>query len=264
MVVSLMPYKVSSAGISDIGLLRENNEDVWAEIPDKHFFILADGMGGHLAGEVAAKEAVEKLIALINGELGQQLNQVNLEEARHLVAAAINEVNAHVYRLGRKSVELRGMGTTLCCLYFHPKGVVFAHVGDSRIYRLRKEKLSQITRDHSLLSELVELGELSEQQADEFVYKNIITKAIGTEPSVDPAVHKSDIVEGDLYLMCTDGLSDLLSCREIESVLNETISLKKATQDLVAIAKERGGHDNITIVIAKIHETSRKPKNIPG
>lgn len=262
MVISLMSCKVVAAGLSDIGLVRENNEDVWAEIPEKHLYILADGMGGHLAGEVAAREAVDALIALIKGDVGAQMEKVSLEEARHLLTACINEVNAHVYRKGRRDPSLRGMGTTLCCLYFHPKGLLYGHVGDSRIYRMRGEKLSQLTKDHSLLRELVDLGELSERQAEEFVYKNIITKAIGTEPSVEPSVQKCEIVDGDLYLMCSDGLSDLLSRIEIEAILKANTSIKKATQELVAVAKEKGGHDNITVVIAKIHET--RSKHLPG
>ncbi|MCE5317244.1 MAG: Stp1/IreP family PP2C-type Ser/Thr phosphatase [Parachlamydia sp.] len=255
--------KVLATGLSDIGLVRENNEDVWAEVPQKRFYILADGMGGHLAGEVAAREAVDELIALINDDLGSQMEQVGLEEARHLLAAAIGEVNIHVYRMGRKDPALRGMGTTLCCLYFHPQGVIYAHVGDSRIYRMHENQLTQVSKDHSLLRELVDLGELTERQAEEHAYKNIITKAIGTEPSVDPAVQSCDTVDGDLYMMCTDGLSDLLSRKEMEEILLAASSLKKAANELVAVAKEKGGYDNITVVIAKVNEKPRK-KHLPG
>lgn len=263
MVASLMS-KVSAAGLSDIGLVRENNEDVWAEVPQKRLYILADGMGGHLAGEVAARVAVDELIALINGDLGTQLEKVALEEARHLLAAAISEVNNHVFRMGRKDPALRGMGTTLCCLYFHPQGVIYAHVGDSRIYRLHENTLAQITKDHSLLRELVDLGELTERQAEEHAYKNIITKAIGTEPSVEPSVQSCPMLEGDVYLMCSDGLSDLLSRKEMEEVLKAASTPKKAAQELIAIAKEKGGYDNITVVIAKVvHEKPRK-KHLPG
>lgn len=262
-VASLMS-KVTTAGLSDIGLVRENNEDVWAEVPQKRFYILADGMGGHLAGEVAARVAVDELIALVNGDLGAQMENASLEEARHLLAAAIGEVNNQVFRLGRKDPALRGMGTTLCCLDFHPQGVIYGHVGDSRIYRLHENNLAQITKDHSLLRELVDLGELTERQAEEHAYKNIITKAIGTEPSVEPSVHTCEIVEGDLYLMCSDGLSDLLSRKEMEEILKSATTPKKAASELVAVAKEKGGYDNITVVIAKIaHEKPRK-KHLPG
>lgn len=262
MVEALMSYRVTVAGITDIGLVRENNEDVWAEIPQKHFYILADGMGGHQAGEVAAREAVETLKSLITGDLGAQMAESDLETASHLLAAAINEVNSHVFRMGRKDPLLKGMGTTLCCLYFHGNGIIYAHVGDSRIYCLKNKKLQQLTKDHSLLSELVDLGELNERQADGFAYKNIITKAIGTESSVDPSVYSSSVNHGDVYMMCSDGLSDMVSRAEIEAILSQKHTPKKLVQELVATAKEKGGYDNITIVVAKVHEN--KEKHLPG
>lgn len=262
-VASQMP-KVTAAGLSDIGLVRENNEDVWGEIPRKRFYILADGMGGHLAGEVAARVAVDQLITLMNGDLGAQIEKTGLDEARHLLAAAIGEVNNHVFRMGRKDPALRGMGTTLCCLYFHPQGVIYGHVGDSRIYRLHEGKLAQVTKDHSLLCELVELGELTERQAQEHAYKNIITRAIGTEPSVEPSVQTAEMIQGDMYLMCSDGLSDLLSRKEMEEIIKSAATPRKAAGALVAVAKEKGGHDNITVVIAKVvHEKPRR-KHLPG
>lgn len=144
------------------------------------------------------------------------------------------------------------MGTTLCCLFFHEEGLIFAHVGDSRIYRLRDEQLEQLTKDHSLLRDLVDQGQLNDSQATEFLYKNIITKAIGTEPKVDPTVTSSNIQIGDIYLMCTDGLSDLLTAKEIAEILKESISKEAAAETLIKRANAEGGRDNITVVIVKI------------
>jgi len=252
MVVYLMPYKVVACGLSDIGLVRQNNEDVWAQLPDIGFYVLADGMGGHQAGEVAAREAVNALCRVLSKKLGPAKEEAALSEIKELLRRAIVHVNGLVYKMGRARQDLRGMGTTLCCLLFHSKGLIFAHVGDSRIYRFRGKKLEQLTKDHSLLRELVDQGQIDEQQATDFLYKNIITKAIGTEPKVDPSVDSREMRNNDVYLMCSDGLSDLLTCREIETTLQHSPTLCDAAENLVALANEKGGRDNITVVIVKV------------
>ena len=262
MVVHLMPYKVLSVGISDIGLVRENNEDVWAKLPSQRLFILADGMGGHQAGEVASQETVKELCAILEKKLNIKDDTISLDIAREFIFEAIQEVNAHIYNMGRKDHELRGMGTTLCCLHFHHKGLVYAHVGDSRIYRLRNKKLYQLTKDHSLMRELIDLGQLNERQAEDFQYRNIITKAIGTEPDVEPSVRVTEVQDHDLYMMCSDGLSDLLSLNEIEQIMNKKIPFKEISQHLVDASKEKGGNDNITVVVAKVQEM-HEHKDIP-
>lgn len=259
MVVQIMRYKVAAVGISDIGRVRQNNEDVWAQLPDFQFYVVADGMGGHQAGEIASREAVNTFCALIK-DMNEDLEvSIGLQELRRNISWIIEEVNASVYKMGRADQELRGMGTTLCCLYFHRDGVVYGHVGDSRIYRLRQGRLSQLTKDHSLLRQLIDMGQVSEQKAPEFMYKNIITKAIGTEASVDPSVYTAHIEVGDIYMMCTDGLSDLLTTKEMEEIINQADSLQQATQKLVDSANEIGGHDNITVVIAKVLPLDESP-----
>lgn len=257
MVVRTMPYKVSVFGITDVGLVRQNNEDFWGAFPKYNFYILADGMGGHRAGEIAAKEAVSSLSKIIQ-KLLQPNHNFTLEEAHGLIQLAIEQTNEIVYKKGRAFHELKGMGTTLCCIYFHSKGIIYANVGDSRIYRLRNHKLDQLTKDHSLLRELVDLGQLNEKQATDFLYKNIITKAVGTESSVEPSVHIGDVEDHDIYFMCTDGLSDQVAPEEIEAVLNRITDIKKAAQELVNMAKDKGGYDNITILIAKVQKNKEK------
>lgn len=252
MVVREMPVKVLAFGISDVGLIRQNNEDVWAELPKLNFFVLADGMGGHQAGEIAARETVNHLCQLIQERLADYTDQIEIDEASAIIENVIERVNLIVYRMGKTDYELRGMGTTLCCLHFHSSGLIYAHVGDSRIYRLRNHKLQQLTKDHSLLRELVDLGQLDEQQATDFLYKNIITKAIGTEASVEPSIHLTDLTSNDIYLMCSDGLSDLLTSDEIEAVLNGAQNPHEAALELINSAKDKGGYDNVTVIVIKV------------
>lgn len=258
----LMPYKIAACGLSDIGQVRQNNEDVWAQMPQRGFFILADGMGGHQAGEIAAQELVSMLCRIVKRKFGSSTAGQPLPEVKDLLLRAIRYVNAMIYRMGKSQPELKGMGTTLCCLLFHPEGIIFAHVGDSRIYRYRHQQLEQLTKDHSLLYELIEQGQLDEQQAGTFLYRNIITKAIGTEAKVAPSVACDTILVDDLYLMCSDGLTDLLLPNEIAAILEEAPSIQIAAEMLVLSANQRGGRDNITVVITKVIEGD-VPSDLP-
>lgn len=262
MAVRLSPYKIQACGISDIGSVRQNNEDVWAKISDHRFFILADGMGGHQAGEVAAKETVNVLCRIIQKKIGPLMDVESLDSIQDILRRAIEYVNLTVYKMGRAQPELRGMGTTLCCLLFHSQGVIFAHVGDSRIYCMRNKKLIQITKDHSLVSDLLAQGQIDHRQAHEFTYKNIITKAIGTEPRVTPSLCSQDVQLEDIYLMCSDGLSDLLTIEEMQNIMTLSSSLSMAAEALVATANSKGGFDNITVVIAKV-EGINEQEDIP-
>jgi serine/threonine protein phosphatase PrpC len=255
MVVPVMPYKVSAFGISDIGLVRQNNEDCWASLDEVSFFALADGMGGHRAGEVAAKLAIDTLCEVINSAYSGNVEDLSFEEAHGVMQLAIEQTNRAVYDKAHTREEYKGMGTTLCCLQFHPQGLIFGHVGDSRIYRFRNKRLEQITRDHSLLRELVDLGQLNERQAEEFVYKNIITRAVGTESDIDPSVHMADLQNHDIYMMCSDGLSDMLSVAEMEHILNHSKTIQDAGKRLVINAKEKGGYDNVTVVVMQVNKT---------
>ncbi len=254
MVSRLMPYKVISYGISDIGLVRQNNEDAWALLPELNFFVLADGMGGHRAGEVAAKVAVKSLCDHFKQMIAIAGTHLSLDEAYGLIQLCIEHANQVVYQLSKSNNELRGMGTTLCCIYCHPQGIIYAHVGDSRIYRLHNHTLEQLTKDHSLLRELVDLGQIDEENSGDFLYKNIITKAVGTEKSIESSVSSSEIFHDDIFLMCSDGLSDMLSLKEIEGILNENSHIESTAKELTSKAKKNGGYDNITLVIIKINK----------
>lgn len=256
--MKVMPYKVSSFGISDIGLVRLNNEDYWAQLPDLNFFVLADGMGGHRAGEIAAKEAVNALCDHFKQTLAIAGPNLSIDEAHGLVQLSIEHANHVVYELSRTNLEYRGMGTTLCAIFCHPKGIIYAHVGDSRIYRLHNKHFRQITKDHSLLREMVDLGQIDERGTEDFLYKNIITRAVGTEKTIEPSIQIADVADHDVYLMCTDGLSDMLSPKEMQGILSENSSLESAANELVSKAKQAGGFDNITLIIVKLNKTHEK------
>ena len=250
---AIMPYTYVASGLSDMGRVRDNNEDVWAEIEELNFFLLADGMGGHQAGEVASREAASHMLRLVRKAF-KTTRKKSLSDACKAIKQAIILVNTLVYKLGRSQEELKGMGTTLCAVLLHDDGAILAHVGDSRIYRLRDGSLEQMTKDHSLFRKLVDLGQLSEQFAPDFAYKNIITKAIGTESKVEPTVFSTDIQIGDYYLLCTDGLSDLLSLKEIETLMRQDISVDQMAECLIIAANDRGGHDNVTVVLIKVDD----------
>ena len=247
-----MVIKIKACGISDVGLVRNNNEDVFAELPEQQCFILADGMGGHQAGEIASRETVEVISRYLQKH--SKSLQSSLEDASSTISKAISDVNTHIFKMGRANPDLKGMGTTLCLLHVQEKGIIFAHVGDSRIYRLRSGKLELMTKDHSLLRELLDLGQIKEHEAGEFHYKNIITRAIGTEPLVQPSIQIEDYLSKDIFILCTDGLSDLIRKEEMEGVLNETDSLSLAATRLILLSKKRGGHDNITLLIVQIFQ----------
>lgn len=247
MVKTSMLYALKSSGISDKGLLRQNNEDVWGQNSDKRCYLIADGMGGHQAGEIASQLAVDTILNVVKSHWNP--SEIDLNEAQEFVFQAFQKANQNVYIHGNSNPEWHGMGTTVCCLLFHPEGVVYAHVGDSRIYYLRNGKLYQLTKDHSLIKERENQGLSIEGNQ----YKHVLTKAIGTEPLIAPTCATMSIEPGDLFLMCTDGLTDLLTNSEIEYILNHT-PFDNLPTHFVEIAKERGAHDNITLVVVKIHE----------
>ena len=246
-----MAYHIILAGATDPGLVRQTNEDAWDHIDEQHFYVLADGMGGHQAGEVASREAIAALCRIIR----KMKKHATLSEARDGFRHAIEQINSIVFRLGRSDEALKGMGTTLCCIQFRDDGVIYADVGDSRIYRLRNKTLEQMTSDHSLLRELIDLGQISSGQAD-FLYKNILTRAIGTEPVVEPSVYTCDIAVGDTYLMCSDGLSDLITSEELQAILGTTKDPEKCVRTLIDRANQKGGIDNITAVIMQVAKGS--------
>ena len=255
MVVRLMPFKLKAYGLSDPGLVRQNNEDVWGCLPEHHIFVLADGMGGHQAGEIAAREAVLFFCSQLRKSFDEMQEQWSVESLVSLIRSVVEDTNHFVYELSMTDELLKGMGTTLCSLLFYEGYVIHAHVGDSRIYRLRNGHLMQLTHDHSLVRELIELGKVAEHEVGDFDYKNIITRAIGTEFAVEPTLEALPLCHQDSYLLCTDGLSDLLSPCEIEDILKKKLTVEEKVRSLIAAAKIKGGYDNVTVVLVEVTET---------
>jgi protein phosphatase len=251
MVLYLMPYKVSVHGLSDVGLVRSTNEDAWGQVVEELFFVLADGMGGHQAGEVAAKYAVEQTCQLFKEKISQ--SDKTFEKSQAILHDVICAVNNAIFEMGQKQLHLKGMGTTLCCVFLHPAGLIYAHAGDSRIYRLRNRQLRQLTKDDSLMQELISMGQLDAKHAHDFMYKNIITKAIGTELNLNLNVQTDTLLVGDTLLLCTDGLTDLLGIDDIQKIMIQYPEQEIAAQ-LIAKAKEKGGHDNVTVIVVKVQE----------
>ena len=233
-----------SFGLSDIGTSRPNNEDVWIAIPHMGFFALADGMGGPQAGEIAAKEAINSLCDSVS-----KIKSYNCMELIIELRHAIEKANQLIYHMGKGSQLLSGMGTTLCCLIWTENAIVYAHVGDSRIYRLRNKKLELLTQDHSLFAKWLATGKLAEECETPYPYKNVITRAVGTSNKAKPEIAVTIHETKDLYLLCTDGLSDVLSTQEIEQIINHSSDLEASCKNLIERAKIKGSCDNITLLM---------------
>ncbi|NGX50259.1 MAG: Serine/threonine phosphatase stp [Chlamydiae bacterium] len=245
-------FKLSSCGISDVGLVRGNNEDALRMVEEHGLFVLADGMGGHKAGEIAAKEAVGFVCTSIKERFMMSDENLNIFELSSFSRLCIENANSWVHHLGQKRVACKGMGTTLCTLLFHEHSIIYGHVGDSRIYRYRKGVLKQLTEDHSLKNQLIAQGQVVEGDAIKYPYKNVLTRAIGTQSEVEAEIHIAPVTPDDIYLMCTDGLTDQVRDDEIGNILSHSPDLSSASSSLVKRANEEGGQDNVTVLMVKV------------
>jgi serine/threonine protein phosphatase PrpC len=239
-------YKIEHFGISEIGLVRLNNEDLWSALPSKQFFILADGMGGHRAGEVAASFAVESMCKSIND---LPTTKIQVEEACQYLREAIAKANSKVFNESRIHPDYAGMGTTLSCFMIVEKFLIYAHIGDSRLYRYRNE-LEQLTEDHSLRYASSSKEETSPLPSP--LLRNVITRAVGTQTSVLPDIGVIPLFSKDLYMLCSDGLSDYVEEAKIARILSYSSSLEEMGKNLVKLALEKGGNDNITLLLVKV------------
>ncbi len=247
-------YKAAFHGLTDVGLMREHNEDSILWDMDLGLALLADGMGGHNAGEVASALAVENIRTALRERL-LSADGGSVEEYETVVRDAVTFANSCIFSQSQEQVECAGMGTTLALALLVDSKLIVAHVGDSRIYRLRSDELTQITSDHSLVQELVDGGYLTEEDARMSVSKNLITRALGIGEDVEVEVIDAEASLADVYLLCSDGLSDLVSDEEISSILLEHADDKKAAaKQLISLANEKGGSDNISVILVSIHE----------
>lgn len=232
-------------GLSDIGLLRQNNEDIWHCVPEIALFLLADGMGGHQAGEIAAELAVAALASFVKSTPPSQ----SVKQAIKLLESGFEKANSSVHKKSQEQKILRGMGTTLCCILALENELIYGNIGDSRIYRFRQDKLEQLTKDHSLRNDWIAKGKIRSDQLFTFPHKNILTRAVGTMPQVQADILSTDLKTYDRILLCSDGLTDLVSDVEIAKIMQYQCSADLACKNLVELAKNQGGKDNITVVL---------------
>lgn len=249
-------YNLNYTARTDVGRNRDINEDSY--LAKDNIFAVADGMGGHLAGEVASDIALNAV----------QRNLKKINDPPEQIKHAFKIANSRVINYAKRNIGHYGMGTTLTLALLNGEDLWIGHIGDSRAYLFSKGKLKQITEDHSLVAHLVKQGEINAQEADHHPKRHVITKAIGSQPAIDPDIFSIKIGKGDRLLLCTDGLTTMLEDGEILTVINNP-DPSEAAKELVARANTRGGHDNITVVIADIGEpraateTGSKKRRLP-
>lgn len=253
--------KLSWAGLTDVGKKRTGNEDAFVVDADLGMFVVCDGMGGHASGEVASAMTTEEIHVFFRnrydgekslpykGEPGATMGEL-------VVSNAIQHANDKVYIAGMRDSKLEGMGTTVVAVSEHDDKLIVTHVGDSRIYRYRQGALEQVTRDHSLLNHKIDLGELkTEEEINGFKHGNVIVRAIGLKDYVRPETAIHERFPGDIYLLCSDGLSDMVDDWSIENILDaHQDDLDEACRILVRMANDRGGKDNITCVLVRVDD----------
>lgn len=228
---------ITSYGLSDIGLSRPHNEDAWNRDLSHHLYIVADGIGGRQAGEVASQFATQKLCQIFT-EKFEQASLAIVQSWATVLKESIQLVNDELFAIAEQNEFLKGMGTTLCTLLLSDEYAILAHLGDSRIYRLRNQKLECLTQDHSHES----AGNST----------RCLSKALGTRLKMQPTVSFHEIESSDLFLLCSDGLTAFVLESQIETILSQQSPLKEKAQQLIKLAKESGGHDNITVLLVQV------------
>lgn len=223
------------AALSDVGMKREGNEDSFLDRPP--LFVVADGMGGAQAGEVASQIVVETM------------GQAGAAEMPGALADAIQRANARIHTMAKEDTALEGMGTTTTAGWVADGVLTLAHVGDSRAYRFREDRLEQLTDDHSLVGGLVRLGELTPAEAEQHPQRSVILRAVGVEPTVEVDVTEHPLAGGDVYLLASDGLTSMVRDEVIAETLRAGATVAEAAEMLVDLANACGGHDNITVVL---------------
>jgi protein phosphatase len=236
---------MESAALTDVGRVRSVNEDAHGLCAEAGFFVVCDGMGGAAAGEVASHAAVTAMI--------EKLCAQGIDDPRQALESAIAEANRRIFSQAEQEQTLHGMGTTLVALLARESSIWIAHVGDSRCYRLRDGALERMTQDHSLVDEQVRLGQMTPAEAEASPLRNVITRAIGTRSSVDPDIQEVVIKQGDLFLLCSDGLTKEVSEEQLTGLLNgDPPDLPSLCQQLIQAANDSGGSDNVTAIVVKI------------
>jgi len=233
------------------GMVRSHNEDSIGADVSFGLAVLADGMGGYNAGEVASNMAT----SFIRTELGRWLREASAQasdaEVRRAMDICVDNANRAIFNAANSNPQYAGMGTTLVVSVFRDNRLLLGHVGDSRCYRLREGRLQQITRDHSLLQEQIDAGLITLEQAAFSANKNLVTRAVGVEDTVLLETHQHDVQSGDVFLMCSDGLSDMLDDEGISQILQAHDALESGARALIDAANDAGGKDNISVILGR-------------
>lgn len=248
--------RITSCGITDVGMKRQRNEDNYLINDELRLFVVADGMGGHAGGEYASQIAVttvEEVLSNIRDERhfednGRATRDMLLQEK---LKYAIRLAGKRIYERAQEDTEFRGMGTTALVLYITDDAGYVAHVGDSRCYRARADTVEQLTEDHSLVNEQIKAGLINRDAAKSHKLRNIITRSLGYQEEVEIDTQVLTLERGDLYMLCSDGLSNLVEDNELLDMVHQN-SFQEAARKLVDLANRRGGDDNITCVIARV------------
>ncbi len=258
--------KLEIVNQSDVGMKRPHNEDSTITDGRNGLVILADGMGGYKAGEVASALAVTNILFGITNGL-KKIKKGKIDETTGfcneslLVRDTITQTNSVIYNTAKADPQCQGMGTTIVVGLFHNNTLSIAHVGDSRLYRLRNNELQQVTRDHSLIQELIDRGLYTPEEAHANTPKNLVTRAMGIEADVDVDVVEEAVLPDDIYLLCSDGLNDMVNDEEIHLTLSKySANLVQTADELVKFANKRGGKDNTSIILVRIREEFSSPK----
>jgi len=242
---------------SDPGSVRTNNEDAVMANPARGFAVLADGMGGYNPGEVASGMATALLgTELENAFLEREPSSMDTSGksfAQVVLEKEMARVNAAIYQAAQSQPQYAGMGTTLVVGVFHDNRVTVGHIGDSRLYRLRGEDFSQVTRDHSLLQEQIDGGLITPEQARFSQNKNLVTRAVGVDPEVLAEIHDHEVLPGDVYLFCSDGLNDMVDDEEIGMTVGAlSANLELCAMQLIQMANDNGGRDNVSVILVRV------------
>jgi len=260
--------KIKFAEITDTGKVREHNEDAIGSIPEIGLMVLADGMGGYNAGEVASGIAVQTITELASAGAAREVrNQIDpttgFMRQTIVLRDAVSRANKIIYQTAQSQTHCEGMGTTLVAGMFYDNKLSIAHVGDSRAYRLRGEQFEQLTMDHSLLQELVDRGFYSEEEAQRSTNRNYVTRALGVEPGVEVEIQEYDVQPGDVYLLCSDGLPDMVEDEDIHLTISTfNASLDVVGQQLVQLSNDHGGRDNVSIMLAQVLDSFAAKKGL--
>ena len=250
--------KITILGLTDTGMVRKKNEDTIGFDSALGLVVLADGMGGHRGGEVASGLTVDTVISTIQQKLPTiEPGQIDSDSGFSLeslcVQEAIESANQLVFKTAEANSDHRGMGTTVVVLQFYNNTLSLAHIGDSRCYRIRNNKIEQLTKDHSLLQELIDRGFYTAEEAKKSMNKNLVTRALGIDPVVTVDVQEDIALKNDIYLLCSDGLTDLVEDEYIYLTIKRfSDNLEEAAKQLITKANQNGGKDNISVMLCRI------------